>query len=97
VDKLCRWQLRRRSHLIAETAVWSGKLKVTDSLYLLIYIILECDKVINVREFSYEKKVIDFDEEEGAEKEHGVQVDHICTKCGHTQATYSTQQTRLVF
>jgi len=54
----------------------------------------ECNKVINVREFSYEKKVVELDEGGDAGKEHGVQVDHVCTKCGNTQATYSTQQTR---
>jgi DNA-directed RNA polymerase subunit M/transcription elongation factor TFIIS len=47
-----------------------------------------------VREFSYEKKVIDLEDDAGGDTDHGVQVDHICTKCGHTQATYSTQQTR---
>ncbi|KAI6182291.1 DNA-directed RNA polymerase subunit [Aphelenchoides bicaudatus] len=54
----------------------------------------ECDKVINIREFSYEKKIVELDEDTAGGKDHGVQVDHICTKCGHTQATYSTQQTR---
>jgi DNA-directed RNA polymerase subunit M/transcription elongation factor TFIIS len=58
---------------------------------------LECDKVINVREFSYEKKILDLDEAGADGKDHGVQVDHICTKCGHNQATYSTQQTRQFF
>ncbi|KAI6229008.1 DNA-directed RNA polymerase subunit [Aphelenchoides fujianensis] len=54
----------------------------------------ECNKIINTREFSYEKTVQEADEGEGKGDEHGVQVDHACSKCSHNKATYSTQQTR---
>ena len=50
----------------------------------------QIDQLVNHQEKIYERTIADIE----VQRIEDTEVDHICSKCGHGKATYSTQQTR---
>uniref|UniRef100_A0A914EPR8 DNA-directed RNA polymerase subunit n=1 Tax=Acrobeloides nanus TaxID=290746 RepID=A0A914EPR8_9BILA len=50
----------------------------------------QIDQLVNHQEKIYERTIADIE----VQRIEDTEVDHICPKCGHGKATYSTQQTR---